>query len=354
MSSKISKFKLFFGNFLVLSLIVVAIEYSATLSDAFVGYGDPNKKFRLTRPEPYRSSYYFSAEFLDESFGFARYMRNFDGIVVPLDYSGKYCNIVNSYRVTSNQPSEYKSTIYIFGGSSIFGAEVPDELTVSSYLQRILIRDSRKYKVVNAGVSGATALEALVRLKSIPLKGGDIVLFVDGWNDTVKIIYSRDDIQNFRQTQSFQFDFPTFVRRYMKYSATLQYLDKTFMTQHTLSCCYDVTKTTTAIGAYFNEVERARTFVNQRGADFAHFLQPNLFSKNRLNVYEHGLASSAKGRWPEGIGEGVKILWPDIVSHGISRGSINLTDAFDNLASSPYLDPVHTTEFGNERISELI
>jgi len=51
------------------------------------------------------------------------------------DCKGKYMNIVDGMRHTSNQPEKYAGTVYIFGGSMAFGKLVSDDETIASLLQ---------------------------------------------------------------------------------------------------------------------------------------------------------------------------------------------------------------------------
>ena len=93
-------------------------------------------------------------------------------------------------RVTKFQPLQYKNTIHIFGGSTIFSGEVPDENTIPSFLQKKINDSNISYKVNNYGVSSVTAKHQFERLKNmVEIKKGDIVIFYDGANDVLQKIY---------------------------------------------------------------------------------------------------------------------------------------------------------------------
>ena len=113
-----------------------------------------------------------------------------DEIFVPLNIKTKYINIINNKRVTEYQPNNFENTIYLFGGSTIFGAEVPDKDTVASQLQQILnIENSEKYKVENLGVTGLRIEDQIKRIKKIDFKKDDILIFYDGVNEIYQYLY---------------------------------------------------------------------------------------------------------------------------------------------------------------------
>ena len=107
--------------------------------------------------------------------------RSFDGSRKFFDKKGKYVNCVNGYRLTSNQPREYKRCIYILGGCIELGIGVSDSHTYASILQNILNRDvpEKGFKVINCGM-GCTGIskidEMLKTVKTLPLKKDDIVI----------------------------------------------------------------------------------------------------------------------------------------------------------------------------------
>src|SRR5258708_6822770 len=94
-------------------------------------------QFRATRPAPYVDARYFSQAFLQESVRSVRLTRRPGRNELILgDVQGKWFNVSDGKRVTTDQPSTFANRIYLFGGSTVFDQEVPDELTVASYLQR--------------------------------------------------------------------------------------------------------------------------------------------------------------------------------------------------------------------------
>ncbi|MDR1688179.1 MAG: adenylyltransferase/cytidyltransferase family protein [Clostridiales bacterium] len=99
------------------------------------------------------------------------------------DVSGSCLNISNGYRVTKGQPREYKRTVYLVGGCSVFGIGAADGGTIASALQKLLndYEPEQKFIVQNYGYNltgGADRPSEQVRvLYSLPVKPNDIVLF---------------------------------------------------------------------------------------------------------------------------------------------------------------------------------
>src|SRR5262245_4065653 len=78
-------------------------------------------EFRSTRPAPYRDADYFSPEFLGESMRCVR-LRNPPGTpdLVPGDFRGRFINVADGRRRTTDQPATWDRRVLLFGGSTLF------------------------------------------------------------------------------------------------------------------------------------------------------------------------------------------------------------------------------------------
>ena len=98
------------------------------------------------------------------------------------DFRSKNVNIVGGHRVTLNQPSDFKHTIWFVGGCNIFGIGTDDSRTMPSVLQALLNErcPERKIIVQNYGFFLAQGdmrgMEEFTILESLPVKSGDIVI----------------------------------------------------------------------------------------------------------------------------------------------------------------------------------
>lgn len=80
--------------------------------------------------------------------------------------------------------------IHVFGGSTIFCKEVPDDYTIPSMLQEELLRSGLKYSVENLGGISLTDFQCYARLQDTKVSPGDIIVFYGGFNDGYSPIYS--------------------------------------------------------------------------------------------------------------------------------------------------------------------
>lgn len=109
-------------------------------------------------------------------------------------WQGKYINndqgVRGVWRRTinpANCDAPHKMTVWIFGGSTMYGTAVPDWATIPSYLSRELNGRSDDCVVVsNFGVEGYVTDQELILLGEQLKAGGhpDIVIFYDGVNDS--------------------------------------------------------------------------------------------------------------------------------------------------------------------------
>jgi hypothetical protein len=148
--------------------------------------------FRATQPPPYRGASYFSPAFIYEashSVGGLLPVAGTHQLTMP-DFSGQWSNVRDGRRVTTNQPSTFRHRLYVFGGSCLFGQEVPDEFTIASDLQRLVNKAMPgEFRVENMGVLAVTTSQELEALKSVRIGQGDQVAFYDGANDVTYSVY---------------------------------------------------------------------------------------------------------------------------------------------------------------------
>ena len=91
------------------------------------------------------------------------------------DRNGMYMNVKNGIRRTANQPEKYAGTVYIFGGSMVFGKMASDDETIASQLQAAV---NLPFRVVNcANFDGRMqAGRMLSLLNSIDYGPNDVVI----------------------------------------------------------------------------------------------------------------------------------------------------------------------------------
>ncbi len=106
-------------------------------------------------------------------------------------YKGHYVNVDNNgFRLTKNQgpwpPSLDNLNIFVFGGSTTFGYGVPDDKTITSFLQEYLSdRLKQDVRVYNFGRGNYYSLQERVLFENLLISGfiPDLAIFIDGLND---------------------------------------------------------------------------------------------------------------------------------------------------------------------------
>ena len=330
----------------------------------------PQWEFRATQPAPYQGANYFSAKFLKESEESIR-GRLFDVLELE-DYEGKYFNVRKGYRVTTNLPDKSMGRILLFGGSTLFGQEVPDEFTVASHLQRLINRAGLGWEVLNFGLHGMNAKQQTKILMRQAVNTNDIVIFYHGVNDVYYVIFGgyvdgwRMGVPGFRPIQKLNPIHKFFLswhKRLKDYSfsadVALDIYDRgqpnTVTDKHLL-------KATLGLAArdFSKTIEEAALHVEKKVGRFVHFLQPQIFEVRELSNYEKSLVANPL-LIPPGLGIAFKQGYPrfrevadDLRETGIQY--YDISGVFNERVSNSevLLDFCHVNHYGNELIAKGI
>jgi hypothetical protein len=108
------------------------------------------------------------------------YRLNDDGFLAADNVELPGYTVHNNQRLTTDQPTIYSRTVWVYGSSTVWGAYVPDGSTIPSYLQRNLNRLGLHWRVINVGRPGLMISGQYYWLKRDNLKAGDLVVFLDG------------------------------------------------------------------------------------------------------------------------------------------------------------------------------
>lgn len=358
-----------------LVIALFAIEGGARLM--FSSLGAPywtHRDFRLTRPAPYADAEYFSAAFIRESFDQPGGHAVIPGtrIVLPNDYAGQWFNVRDAKRTTPGVPQQASRRVLVFGGSTVYCSEVPDQLTLPSQIQARLEESAPgRFAVENFGVTSVNSSQQLERLRTMTLRPDDLVVFFDGVNDIYNaILFGRPDGWIVGENQNVLATLPSWqgwlVRRTMRLSERFHALRPLVgggkLTLPPFLADAVVMENNLALmeKLYTETIYAAHEFVAAAGARFAHFVQPNLFVQGSLTAYEQGLL-----RMPLVIAPGSEIAFragtPRLVRAGESlraRG-VDSADLTRVLADRPsgreyYLDAVHVAHEGNAVLAAAI
>jgi hypothetical protein len=364
-----------FAAGLMISLLVV--EGSARVISQF---GDEapitHKEYRGSRPAPYRDSPFFSQEFIDEQFRQPTGWTTPPGtrLVIPGDFSGKFYNIVGGRRRTVWQPDSAPCRVLLFGGSTLYNTEVPDEFTVASLLQRKFNeRAATPCRVENYGTTSVTAAQQLELLKTVALLPGDTVIFYDGVNEIFQGIFFNHPegwiVGENREALNRVNPFVRFMiksgKRYEDHSAAIKLLmGRVFDPNLAGNIVHlsDPAQLEVAISrtatTYQISLRQTFEYLRSKNVPFLHFYQPNLMSRGELSPYERALVAN-------------KSIVGSAQAVAFSSGSAPLRDAALSLnreglrtvdlsmmfqVRKPdeefFVDVCHVADGGNERIAE--
>lgn len=259
--------------------------------------------------------------------------------------AGNYISFDGNLRKTAYQPENYVNTVYIFGGSTVYCFEVPDEYTLPSQMQLAFNRQfGEHYKVVNMGKSAIGVAEQWERLQKVNLIQGDIVIWFDGYNEI-------------RNTQRIEAYTPqNLLERSMIYRKLIspiitRGLPNSF--KNTGEQAYQ------NIMAY---VPLAAAYAKAHDAAFFHFIQPSLYTLNAPNAYESALLQNYAQNYQG---------WLKLFTHGYERlleanqnladqgiFSVDLTDALDHHqrthTNELFIDDIHVNHYGNEMLASAM
>lgn len=315
--------------------------------------------FRLSQPAPYQNAAYFSLEFIAESFAQPGGWDYGDDFILPKDYEGTWFHIRNQRRVTTDQPDTYQHTVYLFGGSTLYNSEVPDDYTVASYLQRMLNQTAPNvYRVENLGVTTVTSTQEVARLKTVDLLPGDVVILFHGVNDAFQgIYYGLPDGQMAVNLQQRYEDMPLLQRLrfdlWRDYSPTLSSV-ALFLYPYSLSIpehLKEPGKYRDALTAqYERNLTEAAGYTDAAGAALIVMLQPNLFTAANPTAYETALMNNPY-IVPPGVGIALDEGYTALREAQHPALWIDATDTFDGHGGELFLDYCHVTHEGNRLIA---
>jgi len=343
-------FRTLFIQITVMLVFLISIDLIISLFIERIGH----KEFRIQQPEPYINAEYFSKDFINESFtqpGGWLLDKTYGG-VKPRNFDGKWINVRNNRRVTINKPGNYLGKIYLFGGSTVYNGEVPDNLTIASQLAS-LGANNFSYEVVNMGATSIHSAQQFGRLKAeIKLNDGDVIIFYDGVNDVLqRIIFENHEGYMVGDPKQESFWIKQ-LRSKSKYSSIL-YIFYSKIIENTKKKSPILIKT--SIEDYINTLLAVNKYAEAHRVYFYHFLQPTLFTKKNLNEYEQMLLSKGYPFVPAQFIKDFKQAYPLILNKiGSLQFSYSLTGVFDDLKESPYLDFCHVTQVGNKVIAKNI
>ncbi len=325
-------------------------------------------EFRATQPPPYQGADYFGTAFLAEAE--SSVSGRISRVTELNDFRGRYVNIVGGYRVTTDVPANANRRVLLFGGSTLFGQEVPDRYTIASYLQRMLNEEGVRWQVRNFGLPGMNAAQQTLILKRVSLRAGDIVVYYHGVNDIYYLVFGgypdgwvggTPAFRPVKKLSAFHKWLHAWHERLKDYSYTAHVALDIYQrgrpnTVTDPAVLQRVLKHTEA--SFRLAVTEAAALSQAAGATFVHFLQPTAFSSATLTPYEKEILKNPLQTAP-GLELAFREGYPrlqrvasELASEGIAYHDIR--DAFDGRPAGVevYLDFCHLNHEGNKLVAQ--
>jgi len=275
----------------------------------------------------------------------------------PTSENNPKITITNYGRKTTDHPIIATNRILFYGGSTTFNSEVSNSFTYASITQRLLNRDGRNFSVENHGVVGAAVedltpmfldkegddqvAQGLYRNQIRPrIKGGDIVIFFIGVNESKNAMMYRDPITRLSY-------------RFKNFATANDWLFKKTNIGYVLNNLLSLGKY--SINEEYllkikSDLERISVFVSNRGGIFIPVLQPHAFTRSDPLPYELAIRNYM-GEFPGAIDS----IYPRLAQIVLSiDNSVDARGTFDQLEKSPFLDWCHVGRLGNHEISKFM
>lgn len=255
-----------------------------------------------------------------------------------LDRSTTHVNVVDGRRV-SYEPEDPVSTVWFFGGSTMFGDGQRDEHTIPSVVARLSEADGRPIRAVNFGVGSYNNYqETMAFVEALALEEPpDLAVFYDGANEwstaLERINYGVLDPD----------------RTYYQAANEAQRAERQERAPELRLDERQQMELFVELGAaqYRRGAELARSIGAAHGVEVVHFWQPGLwstpvrpFTAELLDMWQFPPEAMAD------LGESMSRMRE---RSGVDP--IDLSDALADVERPTFYDPAHTNEFGARLIA---
>jgi hypothetical protein len=286
-----------------------------------------------------------------------------------LPYSGETIKIAaDNRRETVNSDCSGKAfTIWMFGGSTMFGTGAPDWGTIPSYLAETLTKAGAPVCVRNLGQTGwrntQEVMELILELKRSP-RPPDLVIFYDGYNEGFAFDQSGllDVHMNYQQMRDL-IEKPSqrrFFGNLLAFLSTTHTFRLITQSRHASSFLDDL-NSSSRLGtdeeakedlriSYLRNLDVVAALSKQYGFQYAFFCQPTIYSgQKHLSAEEGGYLRRYSSRI-EGDPREYRAM-AEVLKQGAPDNFVDISDAFDETQDTVYTDFVHVGPEGNKIVA---
>ena len=260
-----------------------------------------------------------------------------------ISFKGKNYSMLSGVRTTT-ESSTFSSTLSlrILGGSTVFCEEVPDDLTIASFVQRFFNAKSLLIRVINCGASGATVIDRVEMLRDAnAVRKEDVVVIYFGDNDSGWLDH---------KSQKYAQEIIWLPMRALRALSEVG-LETARWLYGELSPHSFRKFSRAAVTDTIDSLNVAHEYCQSKGAHMVAILQPNLYTLRTKSQYEkqlekrftidvRSLVSDAYRRYEEWVKE--------------TPYAVSATHIFDNAPAPVFLDWAHVNARGNEIIAKFI
>ena len=327
---------------------------------------------------------------LSESINLTRRLVPYVGYV-DNEFHGQFINVdaQGSRKTWNPDPIDgvKPKTVYVFGGSTTFGYGADDESTIPSFLSKLLNKNGHRYQVHNYGTNGSTFTAQVVRLTMLLRDGHrpDYVIFYGGANEVVagsgghpekvrdfEMMFHnempnytmlllragffgaiRENSLTYKSFLNMKNQFSNFIRsnraRSMRENQAEDYVERENQVEDYVE--EDVELFSRAIADYYlGTKDLLDHLAIGYGFQHTYFWQPNAFVTKKLHPQDKATILPFANQFFEDLhNRTIAILNSQSVSY-----FYDLSDVLDDANNPVYLDWCHTSEQGNEIISQRI
>jgi len=255
-------------------------------------------------------------------------------------------------------------TIWMFGGSTVWGAGVPDWLTIPSLLGQQYEQVGRKVCIRNYGEKAWVNTQELIKL-ILELKRGerkpDLVIFYDGPADVYETYQSGlpglhqnfDEMKHLYEGQAaegrgnFQYLLKTNAARLFLEHRLSQQMGKRALAKDADALAQQ------AVRCYVENLRVVEVLARAYGFKYAVFWEPTIYSgKKPLTPDEENVHQQANKRSPglEKTDQAARVLVDSISPPHF----FDIADVFDQVADTIYFDQAHVSAEGNRMVAARI
>ncbi len=265
-------------------------------------------------------------------------------------FSGEHINIdLNGIR-RSWQPSNPRFTIWMLGGSTVWGTGARDEYTLPSALARELAARNLPTSVINLGESGYVSGQSQIRfLRKLETQSApDLVIFYDGVNDVFAALQSG--VSGLSQNESHrQSDFRVTdgIDNYFQAAPKVlegisRLLAKPALDEPVQPLAKSIART------YAARVHASFAVARAASAPALFFWQPSVFSKTPLHQSEQSVLAASLARHQalqQATDQAV------VTALGSTGYWTDLSQSLNGDGQPLLMDFCHLSEAGNQRVA---